>query len=81
VLIDGDQPVANFFVLAPRSLLAAPVVVSAVSAGAVVTAVVTPSIEPNYLQRTLFAPVLSGSDSGRKRPAEASASNPKRSAL
>ncbi len=83
VLKDGDQPVANFFVPAPRLLPAPPVAVSAdpvVSIGADVTAPVAPSVEPNYLQRTLFAPVPSGSDSGRKRPAEASASNPKRSA-
>jgi hypothetical protein len=77
VLIDGDQPVVIFFVPAPRPVLAAPVTVSAVSTGAVVP----PPVVPNYLQRTLFAPVPSGSGSGRKRPAEASASNPKRSAI
>jgi hypothetical protein len=78
VLIDGDQPVVNFFVPAPRPVLTAPVTVSA-NAG--VSAVVPPTVVPNYLQRALFAPVPTGSGSGRKRPAEASASNPKRSAL
>ena len=80
VLRDGSQPVANFFVPATR-------VVAPVSAAAV-AAVATPGpdvailepVMPNYLQRTLFAPVASGSGSGRKRPAEAATDSAKRAA-
>jgi hypothetical protein len=77
MLRDGYQPVANFFVPTPRVVVANSAVVNAVDTGdaaSVVTpAVLTsmpPSALPNYLQRTLSAPVPSVSGSGRKRPAE-----------
>jgi hypothetical protein len=77
VLRDGYQPVANFFVPTPRVVVANPAVVDVVDTGdaapVVIPAVLTgmpPPVLPNYLQRTLSAPVPSVSGSGRKRPAE-----------
>ncbi len=81
VLRDGAQPVANFFVPAPRAVATTSV---AVTTATVVTPVVVPNVPPpvipNYLQRALSAPVPSGSGSGsgRKRPAESLESTSKR---
>ncbi len=81
VLNDGAQPVANFFVPAPRAAVPASANVVAVTAAVNEPPIAEPEpIVPNYLQRTLFAPVPSGSGSGRKRPAEASSLNAKRAA-
>ena len=78
VLRDGSQPVANFFVPATRVIAPVSVaVVADVAAPGLDVAILEPVI-PNYLQRTLFAPVPSGSGSGRKRPAEATTESAKR---
>jgi hypothetical protein len=79
VLIDGAQPVTNFFVPAPCQVLPAPVIVLAIAGVSAPAPVPVPGA-PNYLLMTLFAPVPSGSGLGRKRPADAPAANPKRSA-
>jgi hypothetical protein len=78
VLQDGSQPVTNFFVPATRVI--APVSVATVADVAAPepdVAILEPVV-PNYLQRTLFAPMPSGSGSGRKRPAEAATESAKR---
>ena len=78
VLIDGAQPVANFFV--PVARVVAPATTTAVQAVSTPEIAILEPVVPNYLQRTLFAPVPSGSGSGRKRPAEASSESAKRAA-
>jgi hypothetical protein len=86
VLVDGAQPVANFFVPAPRPVLPAPTAVAPVAGAPVAGAelglpiVAVRPVSPNYLQRILLAPVPSGSGSGsgRKRPADVLVSQPKR---
>ncbi len=85
VLVDGAQPIANFFVPASRQQqhqpVSAEVPATAGSSTAVRLVVAVPApVAQNYLQRTLFAPIPSGSGLGRKRPAEATGTPSKRSA-
>ena len=77
VLRDGDQPIANFFVPAPREVATTSATVDSASvvAPAVVINVPPPAL-PNYLQKALSAPVPFGS--GHKHPAEALKSTSKR---
>ena len=74
ILLDGSQPLVSFTVPTPRVTVPvtapAPVVVS----GNLSTPVPALPV-PTYLQRTLSAPIASGSGSARKRPAESSSSD------
>ncbi len=74
VLRDGDQTNTNFFVPAPRVVATTSAIVDTVDTASVVAPAVATNVPPpalpNYLQRTLSAPVPSLSGSGRKRPAE-----------
>jgi hypothetical protein len=75
VLVDGAQPVVNFFVPTPPVRPTTPVTDSVVVGASSLLATDTrrpPPVVSTYLQRTLSAPISTGS--GRKRPTEASQS-------
>jgi hypothetical protein len=83
VLVDGAQPVVNFFVPTPRVRPSIPVTDSVVVGTASNLDMDTrrpPTVVSTYLQRALSAPISTGFGSGHKRPPEASESTSKRSA-
>ena len=72
ILLDGSQPLVNFTVPTPRVTVPVPALNPVAVSGNLVTPAPLPVL--TYLQRTLSAPIASGSGTGRKRPAENSSS-------